>query len=41
MGGPAMMATGGALKVGGALDVGGSLAPLRNRGVSAIGSRLV
>lgn len=33
-------ASGGALRVGGALGVGGALAPLRNRGVSAIGSRL-
>lgn len=32
--------TGGALRVGGALQSGGALAPLRNRGVSAIGSRL-
>lgn len=34
------LASGGALTVGGALGVGGALAPLRNRGVSAIGSRL-
>lgn len=40
MGGPAL-ATGAALRVGGALGVGGALAPLRNRGVSAIGSRLL
>ncbi len=33
-------AVGGALRVGGSLGVGGALAPLRNRGVSAIGSRL-
>lgn len=32
--------TGGALRVGGAIQSGGALAPLRNRGVSAIGSRL-
>lgn len=34
------MIAGGALRVGGSLGVGGALAPLRNRGVSAIGSRL-
>lgn len=32
--------TGGALRVGGALASGGALSALRNRGVSAIGSRL-
>ncbi len=32
--------TGGALRVGGSLGVGGALSALRNRGVSAIGSRL-
>jgi len=32
---------GGALRVGGALGVGGALSSLRDRGVSAIGSRLV
>lgn len=34
------MGTGGSLRVGGSLGVGGSLAPLRDRGVSSIGSRL-
>ena len=41
MGVPSALQEGGALRVGGALGVGGALAPLRNRGVSAIGSRLV
>lgn len=41
MGGPMAAGTGGSLSVGGVLGVGGALSPLRNRGVSAIGSRIV
>lgn len=40
LGVPGVDVMGGSLSVGGSLNVGGTLSPLRNRGVSAIGSRL-